>query len=127
MNEQSIAHHQFFGEILNRVPEFTARYREHTLQGAEDGSTRLLCELADFLVEAYLQSASPVAQHQGVSDLALRILGALEDAAGNPDYRFDVKFAQTILPRILAHETAGERVCARMGPRLQMLKQAAER
>ena len=121
MNEAQIAHHQFFGEILNRVPEFTAFYRAHDDDGADD----LLCKLVDLLVTAHENSAMDDASHHGVSDLALRILGAFEDAVGNPDYAFDAKFVHVVLPRILTHGSAGMRLCERLGPRLSALRLAA--
>ncbi|GEM_PF-5787595 len=121
MNEQRIAHHQFFGEILNRVPEFTACYRAHDDHGTDD----LLCDLVDMLVAAHENSAPDNVSHHGVSDLALRILGAFEDVVGNSDYAFDAKFVNVVLPRIFTHGPAGMRVCEHLGPRLTALKLAA--
>ena len=120
MNEQRIAYHQFFGEILNRVPEFTACYRAHD----DDGTDDLLCDLVDLLVTAHENAVAEDVTHQGVSDLALRILGALEDAVGNSDYAFDAKFVNVVLPRIFTHGPAGARVCQHLGPRLAALKLA---
>ena len=76
MDEQDIALHQFFGYIVNHVPEYRDDYRDH-LSTHDSGPAQMLDGFSRFVVGAWHERATrPAGSHSG--DTFSRLTEAIE-------------------------------------------------